>query len=132
MGVEFFYANGRTDGRMDMTKLIVAFRSFANTPINRIIFLRRLFIQYLDVLTDFNKFWLYYLILDDIPLSYLLLPNTAATRKKNYLDVTFVNCLKNGSCFRRLCCVACRKKARHAECIHVLITILSTTIGLTN
>jgi hypothetical protein len=34
VGVELFHANrhGRTDGRKDMTKLIVAFRNFANVP----------------------------------------------------------------------------------------------------
>jgi hypothetical protein len=40
VGAELFYADGRTDkqkergteGQTDMTKLIVAFRNFANTP----------------------------------------------------------------------------------------------------
>jgi hypothetical protein len=36
VGVEFFYANGRTDGQAgrqrDMTRIIVAFHSFANVP----------------------------------------------------------------------------------------------------
>jgi hypothetical protein len=31
-GAEFFHAEGRTDRRKDMTKLIVAFRNFANAP----------------------------------------------------------------------------------------------------
>jgi hypothetical protein len=30
MGAELFHAVGRTDGRTDMTKLIVAFRNFVN------------------------------------------------------------------------------------------------------
>jgi hypothetical protein len=34
VGAELFHADGRTDGRTDMTKLIVAFRSFANAPKN--------------------------------------------------------------------------------------------------
>jgi hypothetical protein len=38
VGANWFHAKGRTDGRMerqtDMTKLIVAFRSFANAPKN--------------------------------------------------------------------------------------------------
>jgi hypothetical protein len=36
MGAELFHADGQTDGRTDirtvMTKLIVAFRNFANAP----------------------------------------------------------------------------------------------------
>jgi hypothetical protein len=32
VGVEVFRADGRTNRRKDMTKLIVAFRSFANVP----------------------------------------------------------------------------------------------------
>jgi hypothetical protein len=32
VGVELFHTDGRTDGRTDMTKLIVAFRNFANAP----------------------------------------------------------------------------------------------------
>jgi hypothetical protein len=39
MGADVFHAvtktDGRTDGRTDMTKLIVAFRNFANAPKNR-------------------------------------------------------------------------------------------------
>jgi len=31
---ELFHAEGRTDGHRDMTKLIVAFRNFANAPKN--------------------------------------------------------------------------------------------------
>jgi hypothetical protein len=34
VGAEFFHADGRTDERTDMTKLIVAFRNFANAPNN--------------------------------------------------------------------------------------------------
>jgi Fe-S-cluster formation regulator IscX/YfhJ len=38
VGAELFHADGRTDGRTDrqtdMTKLIVAFRNFANAPKN--------------------------------------------------------------------------------------------------
>jgi hypothetical protein len=30
MGAELFHANRRTDGRTDKTKLVVAFRNFAN------------------------------------------------------------------------------------------------------
>jgi hypothetical protein len=32
MEAELFHADIRTDGRTDMTKLIVAFRSYANAP----------------------------------------------------------------------------------------------------
>ena len=32
MGAELFHADRRTDKQTDMTKLIVAFRNFANTP----------------------------------------------------------------------------------------------------
>ena len=35
MAAELYYANGRADGRTDMTKLIVAFRNFMNAPKNR-------------------------------------------------------------------------------------------------
>ena len=34
MGVELFHADSWTDGRTDMTKLITAFRNFANAPKN--------------------------------------------------------------------------------------------------
>jgi hypothetical protein len=34
VGAELFHANGRTDGRTDMTKVIVAFRNFANASKN--------------------------------------------------------------------------------------------------
>jgi hypothetical protein len=34
VGAELFHADGRTDGQTDMTKLIVAFRNFANAPKN--------------------------------------------------------------------------------------------------
>jgi len=32
MGAELFHADRRTDGWIDMTRLLVAFRNFANTP----------------------------------------------------------------------------------------------------
>jgi hypothetical protein len=32
VGAELFHADRGTDGRTDMTKLVVAFRSFANAP----------------------------------------------------------------------------------------------------
>jgi hypothetical protein len=32
VGAELFHADGEKDGQADMTKLIVAFRNFANTP----------------------------------------------------------------------------------------------------
>jgi hypothetical protein len=32
VGAELFHAGGREDGRTDMTKLLVAFRNFANAP----------------------------------------------------------------------------------------------------
>ena len=32
VGAELFHAERRTDGQTDMTKLIVAFRDFANAP----------------------------------------------------------------------------------------------------
>jgi len=32
VGAELFHGDGRTDGRIDMTKLIVAFLNFANVP----------------------------------------------------------------------------------------------------
>jgi len=35
VGAEFFMRTDRTDGRKDMTKLIVAFRKFANPPKNK-------------------------------------------------------------------------------------------------
>ena len=34
VGVEFFHADGQTDGRTNMAKLIVAFRNFTNAPKN--------------------------------------------------------------------------------------------------
>ena len=34
MGDELLHADGKTDGQTDMTKLIVAFRNFANAPKN--------------------------------------------------------------------------------------------------
>jgi hypothetical protein len=34
LGAELFHADGRRDRRTDMTKLIVAFRNFANAPKN--------------------------------------------------------------------------------------------------
>ena len=34
VGAELFHDDGRTGGRTDMTKLIVAFRNFANAPKN--------------------------------------------------------------------------------------------------
>ena len=34
VGVELFHADGRTDGQTAVTKLIVAFRSFAKAPKN--------------------------------------------------------------------------------------------------
>jgi hypothetical protein len=34
LGAELFHAGGRTDGRTDVTKLIVAFRNFASAPKN--------------------------------------------------------------------------------------------------
>jgi len=33
-GAELFYADGQTEGRIDMTKLIVAFRNFADASIS--------------------------------------------------------------------------------------------------
>jgi len=36
MGAELFHADRRTDGRTDMTKLIVAFCNFANAPKKKI------------------------------------------------------------------------------------------------
>jgi len=38
VGAELFYADGRTDGPTDMTKLIVAFYKFANAPKLHLIF----------------------------------------------------------------------------------------------
>ena len=35
VGAELFYADRRTEGQTDMTKLIVAFRNFANAPKNQ-------------------------------------------------------------------------------------------------
>jgi len=35
MGAELLHADRRTDGRTDMTKLIVAFRNFAKSPKNQ-------------------------------------------------------------------------------------------------
>ena len=36
VGAELFHVDGRADRRTDMTKLVVAFRNFANTPKNGI------------------------------------------------------------------------------------------------
>ena len=38
VGAELFHADGRTDGRTDMTKLIVAFRNFVKEPKNHYIY----------------------------------------------------------------------------------------------
>ena len=35
VGARVFLADGQTDGQTDMTKLIVAFRNFANAPKNQ-------------------------------------------------------------------------------------------------
>jgi len=32
VGVKLFHADGRTDGEMDTTKLLVTFRNFVNAP----------------------------------------------------------------------------------------------------
>jgi len=32
VGAELFHTDGRTDGRRDMTELIVTYRNFANAP----------------------------------------------------------------------------------------------------
>jgi hypothetical protein len=37
VGAELFHAGGRTDAGIDMTKLTVAFRSFANAPRNALL-----------------------------------------------------------------------------------------------
>jgi len=34
VGAKLFHSGGQTDGRIDMKKLIVAFRGFANEPMN--------------------------------------------------------------------------------------------------
>ena len=34
VGADLFNAGGRTEGQIDITKLIVAFRNFANAPDN--------------------------------------------------------------------------------------------------
>jgi hypothetical protein len=47
LGAELFHSDGRTDGQADMTKLIVAFRNFANAPTNE--FLGVLLYMLLDV-----------------------------------------------------------------------------------
>jgi len=36
VGAEFFHVDGRTDGRTDVTKLIVTFRNFVNASENEI------------------------------------------------------------------------------------------------
>jgi hypothetical protein len=38
VGAELFHADRQTDGRKDMTKIIVAFRNYANAPKSSIIF----------------------------------------------------------------------------------------------
>ena len=37
VGVELFYAGGQLDRQKDMTKMIVAFRNFANAPKTRLL-----------------------------------------------------------------------------------------------
>ena len=39
MGLELFHADRQTDRQTDVTKQIVAFRNFANTPKNELIIL---------------------------------------------------------------------------------------------
>jgi len=34
VGTELFHADGRTDGQLDITKLIIALRNFSNAPQN--------------------------------------------------------------------------------------------------
>jgi hypothetical protein len=41
LGAELFYVDGRTDGQTDMTRLVVAFRNFANTPKNKLRYTRQ-------------------------------------------------------------------------------------------
>ena len=41
VGAELFHADRRTDGQTDMTKIIVAFRNFANAPKNSCMLRRR-------------------------------------------------------------------------------------------
>jgi hypothetical protein len=45
VGTELFHAEGRSDRQTDMTKLIVAFRNFANAPTT---------IELLEILTFLN------------------------------------------------------------------------------
>jgi len=37
VGTELFHADGRTDRQTGMTKLLVAFRNFANAPTNTVV-----------------------------------------------------------------------------------------------
>ena len=46
VGAELIRADGRTDGRTDMTKLIVAFRNFANAPKSSTFFAHRVFMYF--------------------------------------------------------------------------------------
>jgi hypothetical protein len=53
VGAELFHAdgrrNGRTDTQTDMTKLIVAFRNFANSPKNSTLLLRKCVCVFLGI-----------------------------------------------------------------------------------
>jgi len=42
VGAELFHAEGRTNGRIDMTELLLAFRNFVNAPKMIFIFILRL------------------------------------------------------------------------------------------
>jgi len=53
LGAELFHG-GQTDGRTDMTKLIVAFRNFANAPQN-ITHVPKCSIKYSDIHYSYNQ-----------------------------------------------------------------------------
>ena len=50
---EMFHAHGQTDRRMDMTKLIVAYRNFANAPKTGVSIISCITIEHNNVLLIF-------------------------------------------------------------------------------